>query len=470
MRDDPPDPKLLKAMHDTSGGLPSAQNAYVAFCGFNTASGGDFVKKGQDIIERANRGEVIEPEEYAFNLIDVYRNPCFILDDTDCFCKILRDKEKIKESINKNQELIGRYHILQNMPFYRDTGNSFNFLPNIAGPLHVSNILSSVAVLNMMDGNVDMALDFIEKDLRFYKKIFYAERSTIIERLLASSAINRYTVLISNIIEQEKIDVEKYQDRLRRMLTPLDNIGEHMADAYYTESLLYAGEIYNKIYLHSKAKQNPLQIELYVYILVNLVYPIHEHKLLDHLFREYKLSHLLSNKLFLAEKALDFFSYKKNKTVHLFYEENRQYIQKIALIQALDFPAQYEKLQNLSKERLISFLLYPSILYKRYGFLPLSNIAGEIYLPPWRQNSYDPYYLARAFDTVALAHLVRAQLEWRLLPEQPDNPCKALAEMGPETFNPYTGRPFQWDAERRRLWFITVAGNDDNNYAYVSLD
>ncbi|MDL2321804.1 hypothetical protein LJC47_05610 [Desulfosarcina sp. OttesenSCG-928-B08] len=56
-------------------------------------------------------------------------------------------------------------------------------------------------------------------------------------------------------------------------------------------------------------------------------------------------------------------------------------------------------------------------------------------------------------DTVVFMHLVRAQLELALSGSSSENPPQTLMHLGPETFNPCTGAPFSWDADKQVLWF-----------------
>lgn len=59
--------------------------------------------------------------------------------------------------------------------------------------------------------------------------------------------------------------------------------------------------------------------------------------------------------------------------------------------------------------------------------------------------------LGRLNDTLVRSHLRRAQLELRLMPARPDDLSQALSRLGPETLNPYTGQPFEWDSENNVL-------------------
>jgi hypothetical protein len=54
---------------------------------------------------------------------------------------------------------------------------------------------------------------------------------------------------------------------------------------------------------------------------------------------------------------------------------------------------------------------------------------------------------------------VRAQLEYKLAAKPGDDPVKTLSALGPETFNPYTGQPFEWNPEQGTLGFQPGAPN-----------
>lgn len=40
--------------------------------------------------------------------------------------------------------------------------------------------------------------------------------------------------------------------------------------------------------------------------------------------------------------------------------------------------------------------------------------------------------------------------------DRPPNISEALARLGPETWDPYTGRPFEWDQNKNTLWTVSA--------------
>jgi hypothetical protein len=79
-------------------------------------------------------------------------------------------------------------------------------------------------------------------------------------------------------------------------------------------------------------------------------------------------------------------------------------------------------------------------------------------------------YLFRIYDADAHLRLVRTQLEYRLAAKQANaDPTKILASLPPETFNPYTGKPFDFDAERGVIGFQPAGHNDKRVEIHLSL-
>ncbi|MDR3323673.1 MAG: hypothetical protein LBS89_05675, partial [Zoogloeaceae bacterium] len=79
-------------------------------------------------------------------------------------------------------------------------------------------------------------------------------------------------------------------------------------------------------------------------------------------------------------------------------------------------------------------------------------------------------YLLRMHDLDARIRLVRAQLEYKLAAKKPgDTPEKILPTLGPETFNPYTDQPFEWNAEQSSIGFTPGAAGDKKSRLEIRL-
>jgi hypothetical protein len=106
-------------------------------------------------------------------------------------------------------------------------------------------------------------------------------------------------------------------------------------------------------------------------------------------------------------------------------------------------PSKFVVLQK-ALQREIRTQSEPSI---RWIYNPIGRQLVSLAVPPY------PEYVTRVFDLGAYANLVRAQLELRLAAVAPGQVPQFLATAGPETQNPYTKLPFQWNASDNSLSF-----------------
>ncbi|MDR1350528.1 MAG: hypothetical protein LBJ59_07105 [Zoogloeaceae bacterium] len=96
------------------------------------------------------------------------------------------------------------------------------------------------------------------------------------------------------------------------------------------------------------------------------------------------------------------------------------------------------------------------------------NYIGEVLVLMGRPDYTD--YLLRIYDADALLRLVRAQLEYKLAAKQANaDSLVILARLPPETFNPYTDKPFDWDTECGVLWFKPGSDRDKDKPVEIRL-
>ncbi len=236
-----------------------------------------------------------------------------------------------------------------------------------------------------------------------------SEFISLLDLMIAIAAVNQNLIGLSKIIGDPQIDITGHEERLRQMLILNFDAGPMMAAALTTEKRQFL-------------------------------------KFFDH-----SLKSLSGQDLSWREKLkVNFYLFflKKNMTLN---EIAARYDRRISLINTSalpDFPA------FLARQPADAEAGSPDLnvkeLFKKYGLFFFKNYTGEILI-----NTAQPdfmVYTARINDTIVLAHLVRAQLDLRHKTDQGDDIGQALTHLGPESRNPYTGRPFELDREKNVLW------------------
>lgn len=165
-----------------------------------------------------------------------------------------------------------------------------------------------------------------------------------------------------------------------------------------------------------------------------------------------------SGGLGLQYKLMILFLYKKDMTLNRLAALSDAVIQQIQTAPVLKFPEYYGRLEGWHSSEIVIPNLSMERLLEIYGPFFYKNYFGE-----WLLSSSQSLYLghvAQANDNLVYARLVRAKLELRLMADRPEDISEALAGLGPETWNPYTGKPFQWDKDNNSIWGESAAGRN----------
>jgi hypothetical protein len=285
--------------------------------------------------------------------------------------------------------------------------------------------LSAQAILDIKNGHVREGLNWIQKDMSFYRRILAAKDAGAVEKMIALMQIQRYAIILSLLIGEN--DLRGQDEILRSLLVPLDVPKESFKDIAWWEYTNTFQSIYNT---PTKEFLGEIQVA-------------------------FNASHEESGfgeKL--ALKSALYFLYKQNMTANLKSEIMRNWVDivnetPVAILSSEDIDRKAAERAGCT-----------------YYCGHLKNLAGET-LVLISTGVYDKYFL-RIYDADALLRLVRAQLEYKLAAKQVDaEPTKILASLPPETFNPYTDAPFYWDAERGAIGFQPA--NSENKDKWVEI-
>lgn len=408
--DEAPSPSLQKTLSFQLPLIAPEENAYVGIAGLSYIADGDLVAAGLKFLEKghhqnAEQDRVFEPP---------YKNPCLIKDGRDCLNQIEADAAAIKAAVQKNESIMERYRAVRQMPGFVNTSVDFaDPVPRYQFLLDASRLNGLKALLDIKQNNLEAGLEAIEADMAFSKRICQSEQVSMIDLMIALATLDLNMVGLSKVIEDGRIDLSGQENRLRKMLDLDLSAGRMMALAL------------------SKEKTEFMR---YLNLLPDSSIPA-DSSLKDRL-----------------EERLHWFLFRKNMTLNQMVAKMDKNIERFQEAPVLNFPEYYaQNLEKMDKMELPdSERLDFKNLYEKYGLFFFKNYTGEMFFN-FAQPMYSRY-MARINDTIVYSRLIRAQLELRLMDAQPENIPQALADLSPETRNPYTGQPFAWDAEKKILW------------------
>lgn len=406
--DEPLDPLVAATLTFRLPETAPGDNAYIGVSGLGFLQQGDVVTAGKKYLD----GPQASTDSTPASLLDYsYANPCLRQAEENCLDQILADSATIDAAVEKYKEFLDRYQAVQNMPLYVNTSYFSGPSPDYQTLVNVSKLVGDKALLDIKRGDLKGGLDALEKDLNFAKRMIQSQHIALMDLLISIALVARDQILLGLIIEDGRINITGEEERLRKMLG-LD---------WDTSQMMIAT-------LVNEGRQVLRDLE----------------------FMPDKYQGRESD---LKEKLMLSFFYKRNMTLNRIARILSFAIGQTSAAPLLDFPDYFDQCQVEYKKRVASYESSSRIrrLYDEYGLFFFKNYYGDWMIELFAKDFYIRN-LGRLNDTLVRSRLRRAQLELRLMLVRPDDLSQALAHLGPETMNPYTGQPFEWDKENNVLW------------------
>lgn len=410
--DEPLDPSVVRDLVFTVPDVAPADNIYIGVFGIGGLRYGDVVIAGEKYSKHGYPHAEGLPEDELFDRS--YVNPCLSPDADNCLDQIVSESADIEAAVAKNRQLIDRYRIVQKMPLFVDTASDMvDPVPQYSYLIDSTRLISAQALLAAKRGDVSAGLAAVETELDFYRKIYQSEHISLIDLMISVAAVNINLITLKTIIADGAIDLSGQEDRLRKMLELDLDSGRATVAALTSEKRMLLRNL-----APGKWEGSPFGPE------------------------EGPLAGL-------GEKIFPYI-FKNNMTLNMIAARLDEEIGAIRDRPLLNFPEFYAeraaKMQSGPPES------GPSVkrLFKTYGIFFFKNYGGEIFIEMIHQDYLR--YAAKVKDQLVFSRLIRTQLELRLMPDRPGSISEALATLGPESFNPYTGAPFNWDQERNSIW------------------
>ncbi len=443
--DEPLTPEAQAILSYRAEAVPDAGNGYVAMAGFTAPAGSDWKKAGIDWIERHNErsrasGRGMTGNATHVSLTEEERKLKFSEDNcceqflklswkTDAtalsasLSSLPQQRERLDRLLSANVELILRYETMQAAPAFSETALlSWTMMPQFSDYIdiiRVRRLLLSKAALSALSGDQEPVLDFLERDLRFWRLVMRSD-TTLLTAMIAQAQVGEDLRLLQALLPRIDLSVST-AERWRRLLAPF---------SAEERSLLRA-----------------LKIE-WNYIAEGVLH-----------LREFNANHETcayfpdSGEGVSCTPVQNFLMkwfFQPQATLNLHVEKLR-FWSDLARLPPPEFVARYAELNEQRRKNETEIRVVP---------WPPYNFIGRTMAEFAEVDVGD--YIGRRHDHAAMLQLTRAQLELRLagidVGKNPQAVPEFLAKAGEETRNPYTGMTFDWNENCRRLSFTPQDG------------
>lgn len=342
-----------------------------------------------------------------------YQFPCAALANNYCVVEVLKDKEQLKQLIEKNKILLARYQNIIKLPNYQAYSAAVE-MP--LAPYHyvllASQLRLAQAVFEIDEGRVKEGLTIIQQEIDFAKNKMLVGDYLIAGMIALRQLSNSYHVL-QELLDYPQLTPYLDDPQLKQLLQPLTN-------------------------KQQQSFANIVQREQH-YVLLGWYFAT-EKSLQQTIDGMNKIGFYLQSKQYIAQAKKLGYPLKINKplAMNLAYQKLQRTLDKANL--TLPEAAQhYQADKNFPKAT-------PSIqqLYKNYG---ADNLLAGIHL---QEDEFTPY-LHRVYDLNNYLWLINAKLKIKQVGISKQQVPEFLSKLADKARNPYSKQPFIWDAKRQIL-------------------
>lgn len=416
------DPKIASYGEPRAPGVPDGENGYYAMLALGADDGADGMAYAKAWVAEARAAAKENRMERRAKPRRAER--AVLCDSAQAAClATVRAKadeartqlDAYQEDLQRHEKLIAfkRYEEVLDFPQRVVTGFP-SFGP--VGGAHKAHLLR--AALAAKAGNVDAAVDAVERDLAFQRVMIEGSR-TLLGKMLAAAAYTRDLAFVADLLRSRGAEMAPHTLRLRGMLKPINAAALRLSPALETEFALGKNLLRNPVAYQG---DDGAQVSFGERLAVRLFY-------------------------------------KPNATTNLAYR------QILAAASAAEAPAHRMAAEFRSTGQSLGVLgLWD------YIDNPVGNILLRISAPNFSG------YALRLHDLDAYNRLLGLWIEMIAAGVGAEGAAEFLAKSEPRFHDPYTQKPMRWDAEKKRVYFEAKGSfakrrtdGVDNGKVYIAL-
>jgi hypothetical protein len=392
------DPQAAAVGAPRASAVPDADNGYHALLAMGADDGADGAAYAAAWLAEARAAaRENRPEKHA----ESRRAKRAVLCDAtqaSCLSEVRAKGGEIKGQLDTYAEDLQRYEKLIAFKRYEEVLDYpmrvVSALPSYGPVIGAQKAWLLRAALAIEEGNLDAALDVLERDLAFQRAMLEGAR-TLIGKMSAAAAYTRDLALVADLLRQRGGDLAPQAPRLRDMLQPMSAAALRISPALETEFAMSRDVLPDPVANTGDGRQASLGERLVVRVF-----------------------------------------YKPNATI------NRAYRQHAASAAAASTPAAGIKAAFASAGQSVGEMGVWDYINN-----PVGNILLRVGAPGFGEYAY------RLHDLDAYNRLVGLRVEMIGAGVGAEGAANHLAASAPRFHDPYTQKPMRWDAEKRHIYF-----------------
>jgi len=398
--------------------IPDEQNGYFAMVGMNVSAGASPYAAGREWIAAVNeqnhkqalRKEYPKsPDGLKYVAFDdhagIGQNKIFCAPGKEsCWTKLAQSHGEVTAWLSANKELLVRYKALNTYPRWQDAIRyQSDETPRISAYTSLyfgQSLLQASAMLAIEKGQVVQGIRMIEDDVQFFRNLLAGE-NRIDGKLVGSALLMNDLAWLLETSQTHPTELKPYWSQLAKLVEPLSPRQLTMSDAFRFEAQFYS--LLDNIYLRKS-----IQDDEFPPILKRWV-RLHE--------KDNAYANLVVNRW--------------GKIISLSDVTNA----------SLTVPLRTEDFDNILNEKTG---MWADWYYNQIGSYWSDNL----------QNISYHNHVNRLFDLNALNTLVRLRITMLEQGVKAVDVPVFLSRSDPSQFNPETGKPFEWDEQRKQIYFF----------------
>lgn len=413
--DESPDPGTVEFGKVSGDDVPEQANAYFALFGFWIADGDDIRHAGQAMVRDFETELARNPRMDSFEFDANYK---FITLHGDqallcqpkkqrCLSKLERDGPAARNILAMNPEIQKRYRSLYAYQSYRNVSTPRFFTPLPRSIQTARHLRLTDIGLEWIEGKTTAALAALDNDTEFWRRML-AESNDLLMKATSVRAISDNLLLLSEMVVSRPI-AQNDLTLVQKMLMPLDT-----DEIDFTRPMQYEFIMAQHTY-HTVFEPKPKWGKATKYIMARIANAI----------------------------------YAPNECINITYRRYKE-ISELAKITARDFDA---RAKTLDKP------IFTGALHE-YRYNPLGRWMIQMSELGWSK------YPAKIHDFEGLRRMIALVLEIKQHELRADQIENFLASSDERYFDPYTGKPVQWDSGNRTIYF-RGRGNTSDSHQFI---
>ncbi len=326
-----------------------------------------------------------------------------------CVAIVQQEQKAVEAWLAANQELLARYLTLQKYlgwQYALKPGDSYMPIIPLSALLHAQSLMHASILLAFEKKQPGKGLDMLGEDIRFVRNML-GSKDGLAGKMNASTMLAGDLALLAELIEQRPNDLRPYWEQIEKMVEPLTAAQVSVADAFrFDERVLTA-----RMSQFSSAPQD-------------------EDGLRPGLTELWSDHHV-----------------RRNASVKLMLDYWEQVLR---LIEVRD-PAYTPPLQQEDISPLQAVSTLTGFMHNQVG-----KILILVTMPEY------PQYANRLYELNAFNSLVHLRLTLARDNVDAGGVPAYLARNDKSLLNPETGKPFEWDAAQRQVYFTPATASFEN--------